>query len=210
MWVRKPDLVSDLLRLHRVQRRSSTASPLTGTAAGLKCAHSNSPSRACGRSGLPSPSTSPAGPCRNRRRHGGREVFNPGSDHLRLVRAGDVYGAGEPGADERHIDPSEGRAPVPGVRRKWEVVRTLRRAGDGAVGQPNAQLRRFGADEETVEQVEQVRRVNDRVKDLIGLDSNAFLRTVILPQGRFARLLVEDEPRGPEPDPASGLAHRRA
>ena len=46
-----------------------------------------------------------------------------------------------------------------------------------------------------MEQVEQVRRVNDRVKALIGLDSDAFLRTVILPQGRFARLLVEDEPR---------------
>ena len=77
----------------------------------------------------------------------------------------------------------------------WEVVRTLRRAGDRAVGQPNAQLRRFGAAGETVEQVEQVRRVNERVKELLGLDSDAFLRTVVLPQGRFARLLVEDEPR---------------
>ena len=42
--------------------------------------------------------------------------------------------------------------------------------------------------------VEQVRPVNERVQALIGLDSDAFLRTVILPQGRFARLLVEDKP----------------
>ena len=76
-----------------------------------------------------------------------------------------------------------------------EVTRTLRRAGDGTVGQPTARLRRLDSAGETVEQVEQVRRVNDRVKALIGLDSDAFLRTVILPQGRFARLLVEDEPR---------------
>ena len=76
----------------------------------------------------------------------------------------------------------------------WEVARALRRDGQGRVGSPNAQLRRLGADGEAVEQVEQVKPVNDGVKALIGLDSDAFLRTVVLPQGRFARLLVEDRP----------------
>ena len=77
----------------------------------------------------------------------------------------------------------------------WEVTRTLRRGGQGGVGQVRALLRRVGDDETTIEQVEQVRRVNDRIEELLGLDSDAFLRTVVLPQGRFARLLVEDEPR---------------
>ena len=77
----------------------------------------------------------------------------------------------------------------------WEVARSLRRGGQGGVGQARAQLRRLGDDGEAVEQVEQVRRVNERIEELLGLDSHAFLRTVVLPQGRFARLLVEDEPR---------------
>ena len=76
----------------------------------------------------------------------------------------------------------------------WEVARTLRRDGQGRVGSPGAQLRRLGADGEAIEQVEQVKPVNDGVKALLGLDSDAFLRTVVLPQGRFARLLVEDKP----------------
>ena len=76
----------------------------------------------------------------------------------------------------------------------WEVARSLRRSGQGGVGQPRAQLRRLGDDAETVEQVEQVRPVNERIRKLTGLDSDAFLRTVVLPQGRFARLLVEDKP----------------
>ena len=81
------------------------------------------------------------------------------------------------------------------ARETWEVARSLRRSGQGGVGQARAQLRRLGDDGEPVEQVEQVRRVNERIEELLGLDSAAFLRTVVLPQGRFARLLVEDEPR---------------
>ena len=77
----------------------------------------------------------------------------------------------------------------------WEVTRTLRRSGQRDVGQVRAVLRRLGDNDATVEQVEQVRRVNERIVELLGLDSDAFLRTVVLPQGRFARLLVEDEPR---------------
>ena len=76
----------------------------------------------------------------------------------------------------------------------WEVARTLRRGGQGDVGQVRALLRSVDDDDATVEQIEQVRRVNERIEDLLGLDRSAFLRTVVLPQGRFARLLVEDEP----------------
>ena len=77
---------------------------------------------------------------------------------------------------------------------EWEVTRVDRRAGAGGFRPAQAQLVRYGPGGETVEKVEQVRPVNDRVQTLIGLDSDAFLRTVILPQGRFARLLVEDAP----------------
>ena len=78
---------------------------------------------------------------------------------------------------------------------EWEAVRTLRRRGSGAVGAQSAQLRRVGADGEPLEIVEQARQVNDRIESLIGLDRDAFLRTTVLPQGRFAQLLVEDDPR---------------
>ena len=100
-----------------------------------------------------------------------QELMNDTSTHLRVVLRFEVSGE------------------------TWEVARTLRRDGRGGVGQPRVQLRQLGPDDETLEQVEQVRPVNERVQALLGLDSDAFLRTVILPQGRFARLLVEDEPR---------------
>ncbi len=76
----------------------------------------------------------------------------------------------------------------------WEVARALRRDGQGRVGPASAQLRRLDTDGPAAEQVEQVKPVNDRIRSLLGLDSEAFLRTVVLPQGRFARLLVEDKP----------------
>ena len=77
---------------------------------------------------------------------------------------------------------------------EWEVTRVDRRAGGGGLRPAQAQLVRYGPGGETIDKVEQVRPVNERVQALIGLDSDAFLRTVILPQGRFARLLVEDAP----------------
>ena len=77
---------------------------------------------------------------------------------------------------------------------EWEVTRVDRRAGGGGLRPPQAQLIRYGPAGETLDRVGQVRPVNERVQALIGLDSDAFLRTVILPQGRFARLLVEDAP----------------
>ena len=101
---------------------------------------------------------------------GNQELMNDTSTHLRVVLRFRV--AGE----------------------TWEVARALRRGGQGKVGPASARLCRIGADDETVELVEQVKPVNERIKDLIGLDSDAFLRTVVLPQGRFARLLVEDKP----------------
>ena len=77
---------------------------------------------------------------------------------------------------------------------EWEATRVDRRAGKGGLRPAKAQLVRFGPGGETIEKVEQVKPVNERARALIGLDSDAFLRTVILPQGRFARLLVEDAP----------------
>ncbi len=77
---------------------------------------------------------------------------------------------------------------------EWEVARTLRRDGRGAVKPSGAQLRRLGTGGETVERIEKVAPVNERITRLVGLDCDAFLRTVVLPQGRFARLLVEDRP----------------
>ena len=76
----------------------------------------------------------------------------------------------------------------------WEVVRSVRRRKKGDLAPQSAQLSRIG-DGDPIPDVEQVRRVRERVEELLGLDCDAFLRTVILPQGRFARLLVEDEPK---------------
>lgn len=78
---------------------------------------------------------------------------------------------------------------------EWEVVRTLRRRRGGAVGPQSARLVRFDPAGEALEIVEQARPVKDRVESLLGLDRDAFLRTTVLPQGRFAQLLVEDDPR---------------
>ena len=104
-------------------------------------------------------------------RQGNQELMNDASTHLRVVLRFLVGGE------------------------TWEVARTLRRSGDGNVGDARASLQRLDEAEEIVEQLEQVRAVNARVTELIGLDSDAFLRTVVLPQGRFGRLLVQDEPR---------------
>ena len=77
----------------------------------------------------------------------------------------------------------------------WEVVRSVRRRKKGDLAPQSAQLSRIGNDGDPIPDVEQVRRVRERVEELLGLDCDAFLRTVVLPQGRFARLLVEDEPK---------------
>ena len=102
--------------------------------------------------------------------HGNQELMNDTSTQLRVVLRFRVSGE------------------------TWEVARVLRRDGQGQVGPAIAQLRRLDTAGSAVEQVEQVRPVNKRIEALLGLDSDAFLRTVVLPQGRFARLLVEDKP----------------
>ncbi len=76
---------------------------------------------------------------------------------------------------------------------EWEVTRVDRRSGEDRT-LAEADLVCYGTEGRAIEKVERVRAVNTRVQELIGLDSDAFLRTVILPQGRFARLLVEDRP----------------
>ena len=101
---------------------------------------------------------------------GNQELMNDTSTHLRVVLRFRVSGE------------------------TWEVARALKRDAQRRVAPAGAQLRRLDADGAAVEQIEKVKPVNERVEQLIGLDSDAFLRTVILPQGRFARLLVEDKP----------------
>ncbi len=76
----------------------------------------------------------------------------------------------------------------------YEVTRTLRRAADGSVGAAKAAMTEFGADGSEVRKIEHVRPVNARVQSVLGLDADAFLRTVVLPQGQFAQLLVDDDP----------------
>lgn len=81
----------------------------------------------------------------------------------------------------------------------WRATRTLRRRDDRTVGAAQAELVRLekkgdGAVKE-VDGVDKVRAVNERVQELIGLNYEAFKRTVVLPQGQFAQLLVADDPR---------------
>lgn len=76
----------------------------------------------------------------------------------------------------------------------FEVTRALRRAGDRTVGSARASLTEFGPDGSEVRKMEQVRQVDRRIQEVLGLDARAFLRTVVLPQGQFAQLLVGDDP----------------
>jgi DNA repair protein SbcC/Rad50 len=78
--------------------------------------------------------------------------------------------------------------------RAFEVTRVLRRASDRTVGAARASLTEFGQDGAEVRKIEQVRQVDARVQEILGLDAKAFLRTVVLPQGQFAQLLVGDDP----------------
>ena len=76
----------------------------------------------------------------------------------------------------------------------WVATRTLKKAGSGSVGGATAELRRVDEDDNSLESVAGVAEVKIRVLSLIGLDGDAFLRTVILPQGNFSRLLIADSP----------------
>ena len=78
---------------------------------------------------------------------------------------------------------------------QWHATRTLQRKKSGETGGGTARLEKTGDSEQALQTVEGVKEVNKHVTSLLGLDVNAFLRTIVLPQGRFARLLTEDEPR---------------
>ena len=69
----------------------------------------------------------------------------------------------------------------------WEVVRSLRRSGAGQHA-----LYRYEDDEadaEPVERIVQEADVNERIIELLGLEFDAFSRSVLLAQGRFAEFL---------------------
>jgi exonuclease SbcC len=70
----------------------------------------------------------------------------------------------------------------------WEAVRSLR-----VKGQSKHALYRYEADAADAEPVERVLmegEVNQRIADLLGLDFDAFERSVLLAQGRFAEFLL--------------------
>ena len=79
----------------------------------------------------------------------------------------------------------------------WQVTRSLRRRGDGQVASAKVSLVRFDDGDEPLQQIEGVGPVRKHVEELLGLDDKAFLRTVVLPQGQFAQLLLNegDTPR---------------
>lgn len=99
-----------------------------------------------------------------------QEVMNDLSDHMRVTLRFTVAG------------------------RTFEATRTLRRAGDRSVGSAKASLTEFGPDGTEMRKIEQVRQVDSWIQEILGLDAKAFLRTVVLPQGQFAQLLVGDDP----------------
>ena len=78
---------------------------------------------------------------------------------------------------------------------KWVATRELQRKASGEVGGQTASLEQIDDNGMSVELCEGVNIVNKRAALLLGLDVHAFLRTIVLPQGRFARLLAEDDPR---------------
>jgi exonuclease SbcC len=73
---------------------------------------------------------------------------------------------------------------------RWQVTRALKRRQDGTPGPTNAELVCVDGDRPAADSV---RQVNPAVERLLGLDWEAFTRTVVLPQGQFARLLTEGD-----------------
>ena len=75
----------------------------------------------------------------------------------------------------------------------WIVTRALKRAKDGVLSVP-PELSRLRDDGKELETLAGRADVDKRIEHLVGLDGDAFLRTVVLPQGNFARLLIADTP----------------
>ena len=102
------------------------------------------------------------------------------ANHLRPLRTDDLHRPGEPGADERHVHAPPGRAPVPPVRRDLggRPHPAPRRAGQGRAGHrataPRRRRRRRGRAGRTGQARQRPHQ------SLLGLDSDAFLRTVVL------------------------------
>lgn len=98
--------------------------------------------------------------------HPNQELMNDTSTHLRVVLRFRVRG------------------------QQWQVTRTLRRTGKGDVGSATVALVRDDGGDQPLELVGGVGPVRDRIVQLVGLDHDAFTRTVVLPQGQFAQLLL--------------------
>ena len=77
----------------------------------------------------------------------------------------------------------------------WVVTRALKRTKDG-VSSVSHELSRLGDNGEKIETLpSRADVVDERIQRLVGLNGGAFLRTVVLPQGNFARLLIADTPK---------------
>lgn len=76
---------------------------------------------------------------------------------------------------------------------RWEATRTLRRSGKGVVATGPVSLEHLAADGSVIEKLDRARDLTAKVEAVLGLDVEAFLRTVVLPQGQFSRLLVDDD-----------------
>ena len=72
----------------------------------------------------------------------------------------------------------------------WRVERTARRWKSGDNRAPRAGPGHRGPRRSPPEQV---RAIDERVRELVGMDCTAFLRTTILPQNCLSRLLAEDD-----------------
>ena len=76
----------------------------------------------------------------------------------------------------------------------WAVTRALKRTKKGDVAAEQPELSRLGDSTKKLETLAGAASVDNRIRHLVGLDGDAFLRTVVLPQGNFARLLIADKP----------------
>ena len=85
--------------------------------------------------------------------------------------------------------------PPRGPRNRFRVRRAGRRTKKGQVVGDGASLWQISDDGVDSLAAEGVQRVTEAVEEAVGMNADAFLRTTILPQGRFARLLTEDDPK---------------
>lgn len=67
---------------------------------------------------------------------------------------------------------------------RYRIARTLRRNGQQMV-----RLEEVAEDGSVLSLADQVRTVNDRIVQILGLEAAAFMQAVVLPQGEFARFL---------------------